>query len=322
MRQLALIEFLLPLAMTLWLALGRAPSRRDLALRLAGAWLLLIGLWRAGLWLALPTTVTGGLAVAMALASVPAIQRIGSATGGSRRVVLLWLGRSVALGSALFGAWLLVPALIGERVPAGAVDLAFPFRSGRYLIANGGATERVNAHLMTLQPGFARWRGESYGTDLIKVDDYGFRTRERRLLNVPEDPAAYLAFGEPVYAPCAGAVEEAVGGLPDMPVPMRDRSHLEGNFVRLRCGTVVVLLGHLRRGSVKVGPGDHVQTGQLLGAVGNSGNSDEPHLHIHAQMPGTAEAPLSGQPLLATFNGRFLVRNMSVSAQDVQSPLP
>lgn len=38
---------------------------------------------------------------------------------------------------------------------------------------------------------------------------------------------------------------------------------------------------HLRRGSVLVEPGDAVVVGQQLGEVGNSGNSVEPHVHVH-----------------------------------------
>ncbi|TMZ49982.1 M23 family metallopeptidase, partial [Klebsiella pneumoniae] len=47
--------------------------------------------------------------------------------------------------------------------------------------------------------------------------------------------------------------------------------------------------------------GDVVREGQLLGTVGNSGNTSEPHLHIHAEKDG------EGVPI--RFGGRFLVRN-------------
>ena len=40
------------------------------------------------------------------------------------------------------------------------------------------------------------------------------------------------------------------------------------------------LLAHLRNGSVKVAEGRHVKTGDLLGEVGNSGNTTGPHLHF------------------------------------------
>ena len=50
-------------------------------------------------------------------------------------------------------------------------------------------------------------------------------------------------------------------------------------------------------------------TDTKLGEVGNSGNTDEPHLHVHAQRPGRIWDVFIGDPLLVTFNGRYLIRN-------------
>lgn len=125
----------------------------------------------------------------------------------------------------------------------------------------------------------------------------------------PTELSAYVIYGVPVYAPCTGVVEVAIDGLPDMPVPQMDREHMAGNHVLLRCAGADVLLGHLQPGSIKVKAGDQVAVGQLVGAVGNSGNTGEPHLHIHAQQAGTALEPISGSPLPIRLNGRFLVRN-------------
>ena len=38
---------------------------------------------------------------------------------------------------------------------------------------------------------------------------------------------------------------------------------------------------HLKPGSLRVRPGERVKKGQVVGLVGNSGNSTEPHLHFH-----------------------------------------
>lgn len=43
------------------------------------------------------------------------------------------------------------------------------------------------------------------------------------------------------------------------------------------------MVGHLREGSVAVTTGDRVRAGQVIGQVGNSGNTAEPHVHIQAQ---------------------------------------
>jgi murein DD-endopeptidase MepM/ murein hydrolase activator NlpD len=45
-------------------------------------------------------------------------------------------------------------------------------------------------------------------------------------------------------------------------------------------GGVYAALAHLRRGSLRVRPGDRVAAGQQLAECGNSGNSTEPHLHF------------------------------------------
>ena len=54
-----------------------------------------------------------------------------------------------------------------------------------------------------------------------------------------------------------------------------------GNHVVLDLGGgVYAALAHLRRGSLRVRPGDRVAPGQQLAECGNSGNSTEPHLHF------------------------------------------
>ena len=54
--------------------------------------------------------------------------------------------------------------------------------------------------------------------------------------------------------------------------------------------------------------GSIVRIAQKIAEVGNSGGADESHLHIHAQRSGAAHAPMSGDPLPARFDRRFLVR--------------
>lgn len=50
---------------------------------------------------------------------------------------------------------------------------------------------------------------------------------------------------------------------------------------------VDVVVAHMKQGSVAVERGERVGEDQLLGRVGNSGNTTEPHLHVHTVKVGT-----------------------------------
>lgn len=52
-----------------------------------------------------------------------------------------------------------------------------------------------------------------------------------------------------------------------------------------------------------------MRLGRFLGRVGNTGNTDEPHLRVHVQRPGTTKIPFGGDPLSILFDGRYLHRN-------------
>ena len=64
-----------------------------------------------------------------------------------------------------------------------------------------------------------------------------------------------------------------------------------GNYVALRLAETdtYLVIAHLKQGSVAVKVGDVVTEGQLLGQCGNSGNTSEPHIHIHHQRQNPAE---------------------------------
>ena len=46
-------------------------------------------------------------------------------------------------------------------------------------------------------------------------------------------------------------------------------------------GGAFAFYAHLQRGSLKAKLGDKVKKGQVLGLLGNTGNTDAPHLHFH-----------------------------------------
>lgn len=309
-RSVLVLQTVVPCVLLLWLWWSRPWSRADGALRVTLVLGVIAALGLATPWLSLPPFVCSLWLVVWPFAAVRAWRRMVATDAAGWR---LWWRRAVValLAGGVAAAWTTAAlAVDGRRVPVGHVlDLACPLGPGAYRVVNGGSRLFVNAHLATLEPAprVAPWRGQSYGLDLVQID--GFGRRARRLLS--PNVSDYFIYGQSVLAPCDGRVVAAVDGRPDMTVGARDpdREHLAGNYVRLACGAYDVLLAHLQPGSVRVDAGDAVSTGTLLGFVGNSGNTDEPHLHISAQRRAGDEPPIGGQPVWITIEGRFGIRN-------------
>jgi hypothetical protein len=304
------LQVALPLSLVAWLAFLPAGSLAGRGLQAAGTGAFLFALARIAPW-AVPVWwlpwVYGGLWLVVVLAwllhrraaEVPLLPDEPKGYAGlALSAILLGLG-----------GWYGAQALAGRTPPpVEVVDIATPFGPGRYLVASGGSSPLINAHMRTLDPGVERylpWRGQSYAVDFTGLGPWGLRASGWQ----PTEPAAYAIFGAELRAPCDGTVVAAESGMPDFEVPQKDQVNRLGNHVILRCGSAEIVLAHMRRKSVKVAPGDKVVVGDRLGEVGNSGASSEPHLHIHAQRPVAEGAPpISGEPLALRIDGRFLVR--------------
>lgn len=229
------------------------------------------------------------LFVAAAIAGGRTIRGRPWSVRGSRRAQVEALAAGFV--AALF-LWLVALAAAGYRYPGEAVRLAFPLQDGTYYVAHGGDSPVLNYH----NP----YPAQRYALDILALDGMGRRARGL----APADLDRYVIFGATVHSPCDGVVHAAVDGLPDQTPPRADREHAAGNHVIVACRGVHVELAHLRNGSVRVRPGMAIATGQPLGQVGNSGNTSEPHLHIHATR---AAADDEGVPML--LDDRFPVRN-------------
>ena len=171
---------------------------------------------------------------------------------------------------ALLGSIFLVVQLAGVvREPADPVWIGVPV-TGDWQVANGGRSTLVNAHQAL---GVQR-----DALDVVQLA--GGRTHRGDGTRLTD----YFAFGQPLLAVADGRVTAAVDGAPDVPVGGRTWRNMAGNHVILDIGGGrYVLYGHLRQGSVRVRVGDDVRRGQVLGQVGDSGNSDAPHLHLQVQ---------------------------------------
>lgn len=310
---LVLVQLALPLALLTLLMLYPFASRLVWASLLLATAMVLAALGVAGLW-TIPPWWAWWMYVALWLLAVG-------------RGVIRWRswhalplaswGRVGALSMALLGLWaadFALRAYVGTRPPQENLQaMRFPLADGTFLVVNGGNDIRVNAHLKVLdasEPHLASWRGNAHAVDLVAIDAWGRRANG---LFLPSDLSAYRSQGWPVLAPCAGDVLVAVDGVGELQPPNIDpQAPPSGNHVLLACGDVQVLLAHFRRGSLRVTEGQTVVAGQPLGEVGNSGRSDEPHLHVHVQRAGTPDARFSGEPLAATFDGQYLVRGQRI----------
>lgn len=309
---LLFLQLVVPTTLLLALIVAPARGRAVWSAGFAATTAVLILLALTGLWLVPPAWTLLVYLVGWAVAAWLGVRRRTARTARPRSRGH-WVFVVSATALTLYSAREALLAWRGHQQPAGAVmELAFPLREGRYLILNGGDDVRINAHLKsraTSVPRFARWRGNGYAVDIVALDRMGMRASGVR----PGANTDYEIFGHEVIAPCAGVVVDVVDGLADMTPPQHDpEGRLAGNHVILGCDGHHVLLAHLREGSIHVHRGERVAESQSLAQVGNSGGSDEAHLHIHVQRPGSVAAPFSGAPVPATFQGRFLVRGQAV----------
>lgn len=77
------------------------------------------------------------------------------------------------------------------------------------------------------------------------------------------------------------------------------RETIGGNYVVIDIGNnLYAVYAHLIPNSLNVKIGDQVKKGQVIGLLGNSGNSDGPHLHFHVETKSNAFFGGEGMPYL------------------------
>lgn len=189
---------------------------------------------------------------------------------------------------------ILIFALSGYKVDenANTIQLEFPLKSGVYIVGHGGSNPLINYHNVS--------ESQKYALDISKLNALGTRAWGV----YPKELEGYAIFEDNLYSPCEGKILDVNKENKDLIPPNRGKGHPAGNHVVIECEGTQVTLAHMKENSIVVDSLDFVQNGDLLGKVGNSGNTSEPHLHIHAEVNG------SGVPIL--FNNRFLVRNSLV----------
>lgn len=294
------------LALTgLWFILCKRRRSGDLGFKALAIVSLLLGLWLGSIWVYPPYWGLGVIAVAFAGLALWKYRRPVIQTGRSSRA----LSNIPALLIMALGAYIGINGFLGHsQKPDGpVVDLVSPFGPGdKACVLSGGLNSLVNQHnFKTDKP---EEIAETHGLDVMGFRGSGFRTAPGYSHHPRPAPLeAYMAWGMALHAPCDGTVIDAIGDTSDHPIGTKIR--VQGNQVLLACGDVKIWMAHLRKGSLTVSTGDEVTAGQKIGAIGNSGHTEEPHLHIHAETLVDPQTPMAhGQPVHMRFNGRFMAR--------------
>src|SRR5699024_448681 len=118
---------------------------------------------------------------------------------------------------------------------------------------------------------------QRYAYDFMQMKD------KRSFAGDKEKNESYYAFGQPYLASADGTVVAVENNIADNePVGESNEEEPLGNHVIIDHGNdEFSYLAHFKEGSIDVTEGDDVTRGDVLGQVGNSGNSSEPHIHFH-----------------------------------------
>ena len=181
--------------------------------------------------------------------------------------------------------------LIG-RVQTGGTPVVIgpPVGPGLWVADEGCCTNPT--HHRRVLPGF---NGELLAVNRFAIDWVLVDSRHRAWIGDPTQLSSYLSYRQPLIAAASGRVVGTHDGVPSNPPqgvlagspPIND---FAGNWVSIRIAPRRYLLyAHMVPGSVRVRKGQEVRRGQVIGLLGNSGNSSTPHLHFQvSDRPGFA----------------------------------
>jgi hypothetical protein len=138
----------------------------------------------------------------------------------------------------------------------------------------------------------------------------------------------YFGFGKELYAVGNGTVVFVHDGEKDIEIttekPPVNVATAAGNNVVLDLGNgKYACYAHMVNGSVRVKVGDNVTEGQVIGLMGNTGNSDAPHLHFQVVTGTPSFLGGEGYPIVyRSFNvtGRF--DEDTISDIPLDTPIP
>ena len=195
------------------------------------------------------------------------------------------------------------------RVDKRQVPKLGPPLKGKGYLAADGCCDSTRHRQATLPVNGAQVIAQRYAIDWERVDDQG------RIYNGDKlDLKSYAIYGDDALAMADGTVVKVVDGLPEQipgqfpkGIPLDEA---DGNSVVVDIGGGNYLnYAHMQKGSLRVKVGDKVKMGDVLGLVGNTGNSLAPHLHVQLM---DSPLPVASNGLPYTMSS-FTVTGVTVS---------
>jgi hypothetical protein len=154
-----------------------------------------------------------------------------------------------------------------------------PLRGDRYISADS-CCDAVRHTRAAMAINGRVWLAQRYAVDWEQTDAGG-----RIYVGPREKLESYAIFGQPVLAVADAVVVSVIDGEPEQ-TPGKYPTNItldkaDGNCVILDLGNRrYALYAHMQPGSIKVHRGEKVHLGQVIGLVGDTGNSIVPHLHF------------------------------------------
>ena len=189
----------------------------------------------------------------------------------------------------------------GDPLPVGqpAVVVAPPLK-GKHWVVGGGCCTPYSYHRgATLPINGAVHVAERFAIDFVQLND-----KNMLFDGDMKQVSDYAYFGDEIYSVADGTVVATENDLPEqIPGKLPEGATIQmagGNYAVVDIGGGrFAFYAHMQPGSVRVKVGDKVKTGQVLGLLGNSGNTDTPHLHFHV-MDGPSPLLANGLPYVFT----------------------
>jgi hypothetical protein len=202
-----------------------------------------------------------------------------------------------------------------------AVVISPPLQGDRWVVGNG-CCDTITPHRGALVP----VNGTLHVPERFAIDFVQLQPDGRLYTGPSHDVSSYPYFGVPVLSVADGVVvnrmDEQPEQVPLKPVVGVTAENAGGNFLVVDIGHGnYAFYAHMQPGSVRARLGDRVKRGQVLGLLGNSGNTDAPHLHFH-MMDGPAPLASNGLPYeFTSFQGQGVAGSLDPMMAGKAAPI-